>query len=233
MNTGIGDAIDLGWKLAAAVNGWGGPALLDSYEAERREIGLRNRDASGAAALGVGRWRAAAEPCIHDDTPAGEANRRKVAALAAEGQPLGHEMHGIELGYRYTRSPVVVTDVAEQDSDIGHYVPSTSGGARLPHLWRHDGSALHDALGWGYTLLNPTPRDVDTRALEAAMQRLGVPLQTLRVDEPQWPTSYRERLLLLRPDLHVAWSGTALPQDVGALAARVSGHADPGHRAAG
>jgi hypothetical protein len=156
-----------------------------------------------------------------------------VAALAAEGQPLGHEMHGIELGYRYTRSPVVITDVTEQDSDIGHYVPSTSGGARLPHLWRRDGSALHDALGSGYTLLNPTARDLDTRALEAAMQRRGVPLQTLRVDEPQWAASYREKLLLLRPDLHVAWSGTALPQDVDALAARVSGHAEAGHRAAG
>jgi 2-polyprenyl-6-methoxyphenol hydroxylase-like FAD-dependent oxidoreductase len=224
MNTGIGDAIDLGWKLAAAVNGWGGPALLDSYEAERREIGLRNRDASGAAALGVGRWRAAAEPCIRDDTPAGEANRRKVAALAAEGQPLGHEMHGIELGYRYTRSPVVVTDVAEQDSDIGHYVPSTSGGARLPHLWRHDGSALHDALGAGYTLLVPAPRDVDTAALETAMQRFGAPLRTLRLNEPQWGPAYRHRLVLVRPDLHVAWSGDALPRDAQGLAARVTGH---------
>ncbi len=224
MNTGIGDAIDLGWKLAAAVKGWAGPALLDAYEAERRETGLRNRDASSAAAEGVRRWRAATGPEIREATPAGEAMRAHVAALAAEGQPLGHEMLGIELGYRYTQSPVIATGAAAPGATIREYHPTATPGARLPHLWAEAGDAVHDRLGGGFTLLNVSDETVEATALMTAMQKLGAPLETVHLPEAHLHEAYENKLLLIRPDLHVAWRGDALPADATSLARRVTGH---------
>ncbi len=73
MNTGVGDAIDLSWKLAATLQGWGGPNLLASYEAERRQIGAINVKASGRGTTGRAVWRDAYRPNIEDDTPEGRA----------------------------------------------------------------------------------------------------------------------------------------------------------------
>ena len=224
MNTGIGDAIDLGWKLAAAVKGWAGPQLLDSYEAERRETGLRNRDASSAAAEGVGRWRAATGPAIRDASPAGAAMRANVAALAAEGQPLGHEMLGIELGYRYRNSPVIATAAGTPDSGMREYHPSAAPGARLPHLWTQSGAALHDSLGDGFTLLNVGHAPVDAGALASALRGLGAPIESVHLPEARLRDAYEHALLLVRPDLHVAWRGDELPEDAASLALLVTGH---------
>jgi 2-polyprenyl-6-methoxyphenol hydroxylase-like FAD-dependent oxidoreductase len=224
MNTGIGDAVDLGWKLAAAVQGWAGAALLDTYEAERRETGLRNRDASGAAAEGVRSWRSAVGPEIRAETPAGAAMRARVAALAAAGQPLGHEMVGSELGYRYTASPIVVTEPAAPHSAVRDYLPTATPGVRLPHMWTAAGRAIHDLLGSGYTLLDTGSDATDASELAAAMRELNVPFEVLHLPEPALMQAYGRRLLLLRPDLHVAWRGDSLPADPAALAALVTGH---------
>ncbi|HTE35661.1 MAG TPA: FAD-dependent oxidoreductase, partial [Reyranella sp.] len=154
MNTGMGDAIDLGWKLAGTLRGWGGPNLLTSYEAERRPIGLRNRLASGTAAAGVRSWMAACSPDLAQKTPAGEAERARIRELAFVGQRISHEMIGTELGYRYDGSPLVCAEPGEPPPDESRrYVPTTWPGARLPHLWLQDGTALHDRLGDGYILL--------------------------------------------------------------------------------
>jgi 2-polyprenyl-6-methoxyphenol hydroxylase-like FAD-dependent oxidoreductase len=225
MNTGIGDAIDLGWKLAAAVQGWGGPALLDAYDAERREIGLRNRDASAGAAEGVRRWRAAAGPAMREDSPQGQALRAEMAALAAEGQPLGHEMVGIELGYRYDHSPVIAAEPDPVTSTVREYHPSAAPGARLPHLWTEGGTAVHDLFGNGFTLLDLGAEACDARAFAAAMASAGAPFAVLHLPEPRLRVAYERRLLLVRPDLHVAWRGEALPPDVTALASLITGHA--------
>ena len=224
MNTGIGDAIDLGWKLAAAVKGWAGPALLDSYQAERREIGLRNRDASAAAAEGVRSWRAATGPEMRMATPAGEAMRAQVAALAAAGQPLGHEMLGIELGYRYSQSPVIAGEAAAVDSTIRQYHPTAAPGARLPHLWTAAGPALNDLLGARFTLLNIGVEAVDAGGLAVAFKECGAPFDVLHVADAGLHAAYEKPLLLVRPDLHVAWRGERLPSDAVHLAKLVTGH---------
>lgn len=224
MNTGIGDAIDLGWKLAAAVKGWAGPRLLDSYQAERRETGLRNRDASSAAAEGVRRWRAATGPAMREATAAGAAMRANVATLAAEGQPLGHEMLGIELGYRYTQSPVIAVQAGAMESTIREYHPSATPGARLPHMWTDAGAALHDSLGDGFTLLNVGRPSVDADVLIAVMRGLGAPLAIVHLPEARLHAAFEHTLILVRPDLHVAWRGDQLPEDARQLALRVTGH---------
>jgi 2-polyprenyl-6-methoxyphenol hydroxylase-like FAD-dependent oxidoreductase len=209
MNTGVGDAIDLSWKLAATLQGWGGPELLASYEAERRPIGLRNIRASGAAMAGRDSWRAARTPS-------------EMAARFDQEQRKVTEILGIEAGYQYVDSPVIWPEAGDRpDPDSAHYTPTTWPGARLPHVWLKDGSALHDRLGGGYTLLKL--RNVDTSDIEGAMRASGAPFQALALDEPTAREVYGADLVLVRPDLHVVWRGNQPPEDPTAVAARVTG----------
>src|SRR5262249_47501553 len=107
MNTGVGDAIDISWKLAATLQGWGGPRLLPSYEAERHPVGARNVKASGAGTTGRAKWRDAYKPNIEDDTPEGRAALADLLAIAKEEAPKSFRVLGAELGYRYEGSPVI------------------------------------------------------------------------------------------------------------------------------
>ena len=77
MNSGVGDAIDLAWKLAATLQGWGGPGVLASYEAERRPVGQNNVAASRYATQGRRKWRSQVRPNIRDNKPAGAAARAR------------------------------------------------------------------------------------------------------------------------------------------------------------
>ena len=152
MNSGVGDAIDLSWKLAAVLQGWGGPGLLPSYEIERRQVGERNVAASRYATLGRRKWRAAYRPDIRDDTPEGAATRANLARVADVEQRKSNEMIGAELGYRYVGSPLIAAEPGEGPAhDFREYVPTTWPGARLPHVWLSDGSAMQDRIGsWLY-----------------------------------------------------------------------------------
>ncbi len=210
MNTGVGDATDLSWKLAGTLAGWGGPALLDSYETERRQIGLRNVKASGAAMDGRTTWRAASSR--EDMGRAFDAEQRKVT-----------EILGIEAGYRYIASPVVCGADGGPDPDNRAYIPTTWPGFRLPHVWLDDGSALHDKLGFGYTLLQLGRAPADTAALERELRATGAPLDVMRVPDARAREIYERDLVLVRPDLHVAWRGDAPPADPQAVAATVTG----------
>lgn len=214
MNTGVGDAIDLSWKLAATLAGWGGPGLLDSYERERRQIGLRNVRASGAAMDGRTSWRA-------------ETTREAMGAAFDVEQRKVTEILGIECGYRYVDSPIVAAeDGAAPDPDNRAYVPTTWPGFRLPHVWLDDGTALHDRLGFGYTLLQLGTAPPDTRAFERDLRATGAPLDVLRVADAAAREIYARDLVLVRPDLHVAWRGNAPPADGAALAATITGRSE-------
>ena len=133
MNSGVGDAIDLSWKLAATLRGWGGPNLLKSYEIERRQIGERNVGASRYATIGRRKWRSMWRPNIRDNSPAGEEARRNLSAVADIEQRKSNEMIGAELGYRY----VEFTDHLQHAGRSGAFVP------RLPanHLARGPAAA--------------------------------------------------------------------------------------------
>jgi len=225
MNTGIGDAVDLAWKLAATLEGWGGPALLDSYEIERRQVAERNVRAAGYAARGTAQWREVSTAAVLEDSDEGRRVREAVARAADVHHRKSHEMRGIEQGYRYVGSPVI--EYAGGDEDDGYsytYEPSAAPGYRLPHVWLDDGAALHDRLGDGFTLLRLAGTRADTSALERALAEAGAPLDVLTRPEPRLREAYGADLLLLRPDLHVAWRGDAAPQDPGELAAALAGH---------
>src|SRR6185369_14750821 len=147
MNGGVGDAIDLGWKLAGTLSGWGGPDLLASYEIERRQVGDRNVGASRYASLGRRRWRAEYRPDIRDATAAGQATRDRVAQVANIEQRKTNEMLGAELGYRYVGSPVVWEEPGGPEHLFREYQPTTWPGARLPHVWAAPRQSVHDLIG--------------------------------------------------------------------------------------
>jgi 2-polyprenyl-6-methoxyphenol hydroxylase-like FAD-dependent oxidoreductase len=227
MNTGAGDAADLAWKLAATLDGWGGAGLLDSYERERRPIGLRNVAASGENAARLG--RAPLPPEIERDDAVGAAIRARVGAVIAEQNRSEFESAGVQLGYRYDASPICVPDGSEAPpDDERRYVPSARPGSRAPHWVLPDGSALYDRLGRGFTLLRLGPRPPDPRPLAKAASEVGMPLALLRRAEPELRALYGADLVLVRPDQHVAWRGDALPADCDALVDVVRGAATEG-----
>jgi 2-polyprenyl-6-methoxyphenol hydroxylase-like FAD-dependent oxidoreductase len=224
MNSGIGDAIDLGWKLAATLRSWGGPGLLASYEIERRQIGDRNVGASRYATIGRRKWRAQWRPEIRDATPEGAAARDNLTRIAEIEQRKSNEMIGAELGYRYVFSPIIADEPGGPEHLFREYQPTSWPGARLPHVWLDDGAAIQDRMGGGYTLLKLGGTTADTRALETAVHALGAPLTVLTLADAAPREIYGRDLLLLRPDLHVVWRGNAPPDDAVALARLATGH---------
>jgi 2-polyprenyl-6-methoxyphenol hydroxylase-like FAD-dependent oxidoreductase len=228
MNTGVGDAVDLSWKLAATLAGWGGPQLLASYEVERRPIGLRNVKASRAAMTGRLGWRAAYDPNVRDNTSEGAATRARMSELFDTHQRKVTEILGIEAGYRYVDSPIVWHEPGDgPDPDNPAYVPTTWPGARLPHVWLGDGVALHDRLGPGYTLLRLGETKADTSSLERSFRELGAPLEVHDVACERAREICDCDLILVRPDLHVVWRGNKLPQDVSEIAMVATGRFSP------
>jgi 2-polyprenyl-6-methoxyphenol hydroxylase-like FAD-dependent oxidoreductase len=224
MNSGVGDAIDLGWKLAATLNGWGGPNLLASYDVERRQVGACVIEASRYAFLGRRKWREQYRPNIRDLTPDGEATRATLAAVADIEQRKSNEMIGAELGYRYEGSPLVCSEPDGPAFRFREYLPTSWPGARLPHVWLDDGTAVQDRCDDAYVLLRLGKTAADTSGLEHAFCERGAPLQVMSIDDARARDVYQRDLILLRPDLHIAWRGNGRPSDPRALAARVTGH---------
>ena len=223
MNTGIGDAADLGWKLAAVHFGWGGAHLLDSYEAERRPVGIRQCDEAMRNFERYGGRRAV--PKILDETPEGRAARAGLGERLASGNRMAWEnpLH-THLGYRYDGSPICLPDGAPpgEPEDTRDYRPSSHPGGRAPHAWLPDGRSTLDLFGRGFTLLRFTGAP-DAGALVAAAAARGVPLDIVAVDDPEIGALYERKLVLVRPDGHVAWRGDALPGDPVQLIDRVRG----------
>jgi 2-polyprenyl-6-methoxyphenol hydroxylase-like FAD-dependent oxidoreductase len=224
MNTGVGDAIDLGWKLHATLQGWGGPDLMASYEVERRPIGVRNVAASRYASLGRRKWRAQYRPEMRDDTPAGAAARAQLAAVADVEQRKTNEMIGAELGYRYTGSPLIANEPGEGPPDTFiNYVPTARPGARLPHVWLADGTAVQDRIGDGYTLIRLGGTKLNTRALARAFSAISAPYKEFVAGGDAARDVYGADLVLVRPDLHVVWRGNRSPDEPEKLAAIATG----------
>jgi FAD binding domain len=225
MNSGVADAIDLSWKLAATLRGWGGPNLLKSYEAERRQVGERNVGASRYATLGRRKWRSLWRPNIRDNTAAGEQTRTILSAVADIEQRKSNEMIGAELGYRYVDSPIICNVPGGPEHLFREYHPTTWPGARLPHVWRDDGTPMQDHIPDGYTILKLGRAKADVAGLEKAIHARGAPVAVLEVPDRIAREIYGYDLILVRPDMHVVWRGNAPPEDAAEVAAIATGHA--------
>ncbi len=227
MNSGVGDAYDLGWKLAATLQGWAGPQVLASYERERRQIGDRNVGASRYATIGRRKWRSLYNPDIRDSTPAGKRSRDVLATIAEVEQRKSNEMIGAELGYRYVDSPIIMNIPGGPEHLFREYVATTWPGARLPHVWLDDGKPIQDKLGTGYTIIRLGNSKADTANLQKALAARGAPVMTLDVSDRIAREIYGFDVILVRPDLHIVWRGNEMPDDIAEIADVATGWAAP------
>ncbi|CAE7512629.1 apdD [Symbiodinium necroappetens] len=223
MNTGVGDAIDLSWKLAATLRGWGGPKLLKSYEVERRQIGDRNIGASRYASLGRRKWRSQWAKGFHDETPQGEALRNNLANVAEIEQRKTNEMVGAELGYRYVDSPLIWDEPGGPEQLFRTYDSTPWTGVRLPHIWVKPGVSIQDLVGRNYAVLRMGPNTEAVDPIVEAFRQIGAPIKVLDFPEDRYRDLYGCSYFLVRPDLHIAWRGNGLPENPRKLAALVTG----------
>jgi 2-polyprenyl-6-methoxyphenol hydroxylase-like FAD-dependent oxidoreductase len=222
MNTGIEDAVNLAWKIAADVSGWGGPQLLASYEPERQPIGRRNTAACRALNSTAGALKIA--PNIESDGADGEEQRRSVASHLAETAEEMHGSLGIQLGARYDDSVIISHDGSEPPPDkAASYVPTACPGGRAPHVWLPGQVSLFDCLGVGFTVLSLVGNDPRAEALADALRARKVPVSVRAIQVPEARELYERDLALIRPDQVIAWRGNKLPDDITALAMRVTG----------
>jgi hypothetical protein len=191
------------------VRGEAPAALLDSYEAERRPLALRNTGYARRFADSIGLFRA--EPALDEDSPRGEAARRAAAAHLDHHARLEFDIPGVTFGGRYDGSPVIVADGTTPPPDEPNvYVPTACPGGRPPHAWLADGESLYDrfhATGW--TLLALGPDAPGTAAWEREAAALGLALGVVRLASETLRALYGAPLALIRPDQIVAWRGAA------------------------
>lgn len=228
-NTGVDDAVNLGWKLAARVQGFGGPALLPSYEAECRPEALRRTRFAAECAERLAVFRPTPE--LDQRSPRGAVARQHAARYFAEHLPLQYDIPGINFGARFDDSPIIAGDAGDASpappSGPNVYVPSGKPGGRAPHVWLDDGRSLYDAFGRDFTLLQLGGRGLDVAPLQRVAAALAVPLRVLDLTEQRAGAELRQRyaadVALVRPDQMIAWRGAAAPASFAAALRRATG----------
>jgi 2-polyprenyl-6-methoxyphenol hydroxylase-like FAD-dependent oxidoreductase len=224
LHTGLADAVDIGWKLAAVLQGWGGEALLQSYEIERKPVALNNvractHEFEMLSALPTG-------PAIDQITPEGDDLRERWVkdfyASNRANSPMFTE--NLRLGYCYDPSPICIADGSSPiPVETPQFVPAARPGMRAPHAWIGEGRSTLDLFGGGFVLLRlgADPPSADDFAMAAEMRHM--PLKIVDIQDLAITALYERRLVLVRPDGHVAWRGDAAPADVEAIIDRVRG----------
>ena len=235
MNTGILDAVNLSWKLAAVVQGWGGPQLLDSYEFEQHPVAVRNvTEASENLRRMLSPRVLKPDPAVFDQNdPNIDAARREYGARYTEMMRREWFSVGIHLGYVYEGSPIVVPDgTPSPPNEVSRYTPSARPGSRAPHVWLAEGQSTLDLFGQSFVLLRfgEAPPAVD--ALTEAAAAAGVPLRVVDVRHAAAEQLYQRRLVLVRPDGSVAWRADAVPSDAASLVDTIRGVHGPARSAA-
>ncbi len=222
-NTGIGDAVNLGWKMAAVLNGWAPDRLLSSYEAERRPVAARTIDEAT-------RNMATLAPELADPRLTGtddEFNEIRPTVAAAIHASKTGEFHSLELtlGYNYGNSGIVVTGGSREgeiSSSQWGYIPTAAAGHRLPHHWVVPGDSLYDRLGSEFTLIGDLSRPAAKGMVDAA-RSLGVPVSPMDMRGQKCRDQFGADLVLVRPDQHVAWRGNE-PDDPSEIVRRIVGY---------
>jgi 4-hydroxyisophthalate hydroxylase len=214
LNTGLEDATNLGWKLAARLQGWGGDALLDSYDEERRPIFVETGEAMIAG--GIERDR----EFLHRYNPErdkAEFERAWNELLGARGfRAQSYEPH-------YEGSSIVDGPPGGVCSIHGKHTLAAQAGHHLAPQGLSSGKNVFEELGPGFTLLALDADAADVGAIEDAARDAGVPLKVVSDNAQAELAAYEKRLVLLRPDQYVVWAGDEAPADARRLVRRVAG----------
>ena len=217
-NTGVEDAVNLGWKLAAAVQGWGGAALLATYQLERQPAARRNTAIARKFADSIGLYTA--HEALERPGAEGDAARAAAGAYLLDHARREFNIPGVTFGIRYDGSPIVWPDGEPPPDEINRYQPSGVPGGRAPHAWLDGGASLYDRLGMDFTLLRLGP--AQSHFAQAA-RGLRIPLEELDLtNRKELRDLYGADLALVRPDQHIAWRGGA-GADARAVLERVTG----------
>ena len=222
MNTGIQEAVDLGWKLAAILDGWGGDHLLESYVSERRPVAIANNLAATKNFKKL--VDVPAGPAIFKDDDEGrELRARAREVIETNNYHEEYDQEGITVGYRYDKSPICVDDGTPiPPSTVTEYNPTTRPGARAPHAWIDDGHSTLDLFGRGFVLMQ-LKEGAEAPQLLAALEAANVPVSVYRSHDSELRSLYTEPLVLVRPDGHVAWRGDQDPENAVAVVDKVRG----------
>jgi 2-polyprenyl-6-methoxyphenol hydroxylase-like FAD-dependent oxidoreductase len=221
-NTAIEDAVNAGWKLAAVVGGRAPAALLESYEAERRPVALRNTHFARHFADSIGLYRST--PALESDSKAGDAARRRSGEYLVNHARNEFNIPGFTFGARYDSSPVIAFDPAPSPPDAATvYVPTGKPGGRAPHVWLPDGKSLYDLFGFEWTLLCLKANHKTSASFVVAASELGIDLKIATCEDEEALDLYETDLALIRPDQVVAWRRTDAVYDPADVLALVTG----------
>ncbi|OAF06691.1 monooxygenase [Bradyrhizobium centrolobii] len=223
MNAGIADAANLAWLLASRLKGWGAPAILDAYEAERMPITDQVSRFAMNHAFEVAKHRREVPPNIEAAGPEGDTIRRQIGSKVYDLNVNQYCCSGLNFGYYYDQSPLIAYDEeAQPPYAMGAFTPSTVPGCRFPHFFLADGRSIYDVLGPDYTLVRRN-RDIDVAPIVNTAKTLGIPLAVVDVDPQDTPVIFEHGLVLVRPDQHVAWRANSAPAEAWHLIQLISG----------
>ncbi len=215
INTGFEDARNLGWKLAATLQGWAGPALLDSYHAERHAVFASTANDFIERSINTDRqFLDTFDPAVDPARFASEWTKRKFAAVDEVDR---FEPH-------YFGSPVVFGDPATPSSAVGHHQFKAVAGHHLAPGALAFGGSVHDALGDGFTLLSLNADATTEDGFRRAAIDQNIPLTILSTDDRDLAQHYGSSLILLRPDGFVAWTEDAALSDYFNILCRCVGY---------
>lgn len=223
MNQGIGDSVDLGWKLSAALDGWGTDGLLDSYFIERRQTHQAVVDSATQNVASL------SEHFVNPDLKRADEAGEKARAAAAEAierlKAPEFRSLGLVLGYRYSGSPAIAAD--DKDAPpliVTNYQPSGHAGHLAPHAWLEDGASLYDSFSLGFTLLRLGAEDAGgENTLKQLTADANIPLEVVQISLPELSLLYGATYALIRPDQHVAWRGDDLNDPMKLIDAMLGG----------
>jgi 2-polyprenyl-6-methoxyphenol hydroxylase-like FAD-dependent oxidoreductase len=218
-NTALDDVANLAWKLAGCVQGWGGPALLPSFEQERIPIAIRNTEFAARLSDNIGKITMPAS--IEDDSADGAAARARLGELCLEHARLEFDCPGLQLGVHYANSPIVISNGAPPPDDPNCYEPSTTPGSRLPHVWLDRATSTLDHVNSKFTLFDFGKNMATVDAIRTAARTRGIPLDVVTLNGIGEP--FDGDILLVRPDQHIAWRGNELAESADSLLGKITG----------
>src|SRR5689334_3505050 len=205
MNAGIADAADLAWMLAAVLDGWAEPRLLEAYSAERQPITDQVSRFAFNMSKEVSHQRREISADIERDDDIGDTTRARLGQEAYDLYVQQQCCGGLNFGYFYAGSPAIAYDGEPHPTySMGKFASSSVPGCRAPHVWLAPGRSLYDAAGGGFALLRFDP-STDAGDIVGAADKRRVPLTVIDIDEEPARELYARKLVLMRPDQHVAW----------------------------